>query len=152
MQTLGTGYQRSGRNSRIAIGSNSAGTSLALAKWEVTWDTGDQDTTNFTSQQANNHMATEGIYDVDEFPWSMDGDWDANNIFCNNITSPASFPGIFPRDDLANLYFIINTNDSPTPYWLYPYARVRSAKNGTAVKEKVSFSASGKNQGLVTVP
>jgi hypothetical protein len=150
-QILGTGLQRAGRNSRISC----EGQNLNLTKWDVGWTVGDEDTTNFGSQTAvigatlgsNIYMSSEGIFTISDFEWSLSGLWDAGA----NPVDITSVPGIFPRDDLANLLFFVTTV-GVAPDWDFEYARVRSSKNGTEVKGTVSFEASGKNQGLVSIP
>src|SRR5437667_229884 len=67
------------------------------------------------------------------------GDWDAGT---NPLGSP---PGLYPRDDLASLYFYTSRID--VVFWTFPYARIRSAVNSGDIKGKVIFNASGKNQG-----
>ena len=134
-QILSTGYQRSGKNSRVITN----GTTLNFAKYDVDSSGDDQDTTNFESDGVE-----EGILGVQLATISFGGDWDAH---ANPYDDP---PGLYPRDDLPNTYFYPNVTDGL--YWLFPYARIRSATNGSEVRGKVSFNASGKNQGPFTDP
>ncbi len=129
-QILGTGYQRSGKLSRVTAD----GSALVHSKWNANWQGDDLDTVNFESVGVD-----EGILGIEWVDLSFGGDWDAHD---NPLDDP---PGLFPRDDLPDLNFYVNTTDAV--YWNFPYARLRSANNSTEVKGKVAFECSGKNQG-----
>lgn len=134
---LGTGSQRSGKNSRISIGT--ANTILKFARWTTNWRGDDLDTVNFSSAGKG-----EGLLGIDQVEISMGGDWDAAR---NSFDDP---PGIYPRDDLKTVKLFENVIDNVG--WSFPYMRVRSANNGTEVRGKVTFEASGMSQGTFTVP
>lgn len=115
------------------------GTQLAFAKWDVNFAVKDLDTTNFESNGFG-----EGISGIEQADLSFGGDWDAGQ---NPMDNP---PGIYPRDDLANLDFYENVTDNV--FWNFPYARLRSCKNGASVDGKVTYEASGMSQGLTVQP
>lgn len=127
---LGTGKQRSGKNSRIKV----AAQNLTFAKFSVTFKGDDLDTVNFESNGVD-----EGILGIIGAEYSAGGDWDAGT---NPFDAP---PGIYPRDDLATVKFYNNVADNT--FWNFPYLRVRSAVNSSEVKGKVAFEWSGMNQG-----
>jgi hypothetical protein len=129
-EIIGTGYQRSGKNSRVEVNSSV----LTQSKWEANLKGDDLDTANFQSEGLN-----EGIVGFIGAEWSCGGNWDANQ---NSFEDP---PGFYPRDNLQNLLFYTNVADAV--YWAFPYARVRSATNGAEAKGLVTFQASGMNQG-----
>jgi hypothetical protein len=134
-QELGTGTQRAGKNSRVQVNA----VNLNQASWNVDYQGGDGDTTNFESGGYE-----EGIACVLSASWSVDGNWDAGD---NPFDDP---PGLYVRDDLQDLYFYENVSDAVL--WDFPYARVRSAKNGANVTGVVTFGSSGKNQGEFDLP
>jgi hypothetical protein len=141
MELIGTGKQRAGKTSQIVVGT----TPLTFASWEVTLTTDDLDTDNFESYNATAGQSYgEGIMGFLSCDLKFGGDWDAGT---DPLGSP---PGLYPRDDLANLNFYTSRIDGI--YWSFPYARLRSATNGAQVKGKVTFSCSGKNQGPFTFP
>lgn len=134
-EILNTGKQRSGKNSRVTVG----GTPLVNNRWNVNYKGDDLDTVNFESEGLG-----EGILGIEECDLSFGGDWDAGANFFDDP------PGIYPRDDLADLQFTENTTDNV--FWDFPYARLRSATNGAEVRGKVSFEASGMSQGPFVLP
>lgn len=135
MQTLNTGYQRAGKNSRVQINA----TNLKKARWNVNENLEEIDTVNFESGGYD-----EGIGGISGCDWSLGGLWDANK---NAFDDP---PGLYPRDDLATLRFYENVTDNVR--WSFTYARVRSATNGAEVRQGVTFESSGKSQGSFTRP
>jgi hypothetical protein len=139
MQTINTGWQRSGKNSRVQVGSNI----LAMSSFDVSVEATDLDTVNFTSAGAD-----EGITGIYKATLSFKGDWDARLV--SNGMPFGNPPGIFPRDDLQNVTFTINISDGNN--WNFPYARIRSARTASDVTGKVSFDASGFNQGSFIDP
>lgn len=153
MQLLSTGYQRSGKNCRVAVGSTPA--VLAHSKFSCNETGDDLPTVNFTSyitsfnQPAVGTTPDEGIVGVQSLDWTCGGDWDAHVNFYDASVG-GSPPGFYPRDDLANLYFYENVVDNI--FWKQPYARVRTANNSGEVTGKVTFEAGGKNQGSYTRP
>jgi hypothetical protein len=133
-----TGWQRSGKNSRIVCGS--AQTEIVTATYDVTWDVNDLNTVNFSSNGID-----EGISGIMKSAWGFRGDWDASPT--GTFRTP---PALYPQDYLPDLIIIPNFDDDES--WEYPYARVRSAKNGSDANNKVTFEASGMNQGEFYVP
>lgn len=129
-----SGSFRSGRDSRVQVGA----TNLNMAKWDADSSGDDIDTNNF---EGNGYG--EGVVGIVEASLSADGIW---NAAANPIDSP---PGLYPRWDLQNLKFYLNKAEN---FWSFPYARVTSSKNSSAVKEKVGFSFSGKSNGIFYPP
>lgn len=140
METIGTGYQRSGKNSRVEVEL----VALVRNKFDVEWSTKDLDTVSFESLGDDGNSYDEGIESIREAKFAVDGDWDAHQ---NAFDDP---PGVYVRDDLSGLVLYLNTTDESL--WSFPYSRIRSAKNTTAVRDKVGYSFSGMNQGQFTVP
>ncbi len=134
-QIIGTGKQRSGKNSAAIISS----TTLAYSKWNVEGHTVDLNTMNFISAGLE-----EGISGPAGLRWSLGGAWDAGT---NPDDNP---PGIVPRDDLPNVRLIVNVAD--TSQYFMTYARVRSTTVGTDVNGLVTFDASGFSQGAFLIP
>jgi hypothetical protein len=125
------GKMRAGKNSRFQV----AAANLCAANWKMTWAGDDLNTTNFESAGAD--QGTIGIIRTD---WSVGGDW---NAAVNAFDSP---PGLYPRDDLGAIRAYENVTDNVGHY--LPVNRVISAENGADVKDKVTFSATGKAQGV----
>jgi hypothetical protein len=125
------GKQRAAKNSRVQVGA----TNLRHASWRLTWRGDDLDTTNFES--AGNEQGTIGVIVGD---WQTSGDWDAS------LPAYADPPGLYPRDDLGQMKFFENTSDGVAH--TVAASRVLSAENGAEIRGKVSFSASGKSQGV----
>ncbi len=140
-QILSTGYQRAAKASQVLV----AQTALSFASWEAQLNGDDLPTENFTSyDSATDNAYMEGILGFIGCELRYGGDWDAA---ANPLDDP---PGLYPRDDLASLSFVVNINDATS--WAFPYSRVRGATNGAAVKDKVTFSVTGKSQGEFTWP
>lgn len=129
------GHQRAGKFSRVQV----AAVNLRMANWKATYRGDDLDTTNMES--GGTEQGTIGVIVIE---WTLGGDWDAS---INAFDNP---PGLYPRDDLGTIRFFENVADNVG--YLIPASRVLSAENGAEVKQKVTFSASGKSQGLGTVP
>lgn len=141
MQLLGTGYQRAGKASKITV----TGQILAYSSYEANVEGQDLDTTNFESYDATvDQSYEEGILGVLRCGLTYGGDWDAG---LNPLDEP---PGLYPRDDLDTLALFTNVNDAT--YWYFPYSRIRTAVNGSAVRDKVTFRVTGANQGTFTFP
>lgn len=91
-----------------------------------------------------------GIFSTD---YSFKGDWDAQiNPVDPTVGQP---PGVFPRDDLANVSLVPNQGDTVVVATLFlniPLARVLSARVGAQVRQKVTYEASGKSNGGVVLP
>lgn len=135
MPVVGTGSQRGGRLSRVLLGV----TPLYQSSWSANWVSGNSDITNFENQGLE-----VGLIAVQSVQFNFGGDWDATgNYFANP-------PGIFPRDDLANLFLIINRNEAPR--WTFACARIRSATVSSEVHSAVSFQAAGASQGTWLAP
>jgi hypothetical protein len=138
---IGTGKQRSAKASRVLVGAQA----LTFASWEANMTADNLDTINFESYNTTYSQSfTEGILGPIDGAFSFGGDWDAGTI---PMGSP---PGIYPRDDLANLSFLTNRADNTS--WYYPFSRLRSTKCGGEVKGLITFTASGMNQGLFLPP
>lgn len=141
MQLIGTGFQRAGKTSRITVGQ----TPLVFASYEATLNGDDYPTVNFESwRDAEGQTFDEGILGPIGADIRAGGDWDAH------FAPLGSPPGLYPRDDLANLSFYTSRFDNVA--WIFPFARIRSATNGSDVKGKVTFNFSGKNQGRFNWP
>lgn len=126
------GKQRAGKNSRVQI----VATNLRMANWRCTTRGDDLDTTNFESAGAD-----QGTIGVEVSEWTCGGDWDAG---INHYDSP---PGLYPRDDLGAMKFYENVSDNVAHN--ISMNRVISAENGAEVRGKVTFSATGKSQGVL---
>jgi hypothetical protein len=141
MQILGTGKQRAGKTSRILVGT----TPLAFSSWENTVTKEDYGTVNFESYNVvAGDTYDEGIGGPIACSSRAGGDWDAGT---NPLGNP---PGLYPRDELAQLAMFVSRLDATE--WLFPFFRVRSSVNGTDVRGKVSFNFSGMNQGPFSWP
>ena len=125
------GGQLAGKNSRVIV----AGVVLRMASWKATWHGDDLDTTNFES--AGTDQGAIGVIGTD---WNIGGDWNSAQNF---YTAP---PGLYPRDDLGQLFLYERFSDPI--YHSLAYNRVISAENGSEVRGKVSFSATGKANGV----
>lgn len=128
------GKQRAGKNSRVQVGV----TNLRHANWRATWRGDDLDTTNFES------LTEQGTIGTIVCEWQTGGDWDAS---INSFDSP---PGFYPRDDMGQIKFYENVADNIGH--VLATNRVLSAENGADVKQKVTFTASGKSQGVSFSP
>lgn len=142
-QVLGTGKQRATKTSRVLVGTQA----LTFASWSATVRGEDIDTINFESYNiVQGHTYDEGILGMLGCDIAFGGDWDAGT---NPLGSP---PGLYPRDDLANLYFYTSRLD--VIFWTFAYARLRGAVNSAAdpSRGKVVFNCTGKNQGVFLWP
>lgn len=132
----GMGYQRSGKLTRIMIN----GVRLSMASWEVDPEGVDLNSNNFES-----HGFDQGTIGFIKARWQFSGDWDAG---LNSFEDP---PGLYMRDDLANLLFYNNTQDKVL--WSFPIARVLRARNSAVTNRgKVHFEASGVSNGPFLYP
>lgn len=128
------GKIRSGKGGRITVGA----TNVTLAEWSLTRKGEDIDTVSFES--LGEDQGTIGVTSTD---YSVKGDWDAAQ---NRWESP---PGFYPRDDLASVKLYENVTDNI--FHSITQSRVLSAENGAQVRGKVTFSASCKSNGGVTL-
>lgn len=140
-QIIGTGKQRSAKTSRVLVGAQA----LTFASWKAAMTGEDLSTVNFESY---NTVAAEtfdeGIYGPLKCDINFGGDWDAG-------TDPyGTPPGLYIRDDLANLYFYTSRID--VVFWTFTYARLRSTENSGDVGAKVIFNCAGMNQGRFIYP
>jgi len=140
---LGTGFQSAGKASRVVVGRSP----LTCASFEAAWKVDDYPTTNFESfDVALGQSFGEGIDGPLDADIKFGGDWDMGT----NPLDVDAPPGLYPRDDLENLQFVISQLFAPL--WDFPIARIRSATNGGDVKGKVTFQCGGMNQGLFFFP
>lgn len=141
MQLIGTGSQRAGKASQVLI----LGVPLSFASWNADVSAADLPTPNFESYDlATDTLFDEGLNAVLTCNVTFGGDWDAG---LNPLDEP---PGLYPRDDLATVVFMVNQTDATN--WAFPYVRLRSAKSAAAVGSLVTFECGGKNQGSFTYP
>jgi hypothetical protein len=145
-QILATGYQRAAKSSRVSVG----GTALAFASWSAQVQGDDIVTDNFLSyDEAAAQAYHEGILGFIGCDGSYGGDWDASlNPVDYDAVAP---PGLYPRDDLADVEFYTSIVDSITP-WSFPYQRIRSSNCGAEVNNEVTFTAGYKSQGPFSFP
>lgn len=148
MQILGTGNQRASKASRIQAN----GVLLTYASWDVSIEGEDAPTTNFQSYvNADAESYSEGLHGPLEAKLRFGGDWDA----AANPVDKNAAPGLYPRDDLANLLFVTSRID--LIQWSFRYARIRQSHNSANVRgggsgQNVAFDVSGMNQGSWTWP
>ena len=142
MFLLGTGKQRAAKTSRVGVGA----TFLCFSSYSATLEGEDFVTVNFESYNvAAGQTYDEGILGKIMSKVSFGGDWDAGT---NPYGTP---PGLYPRDDLANVTLFASRLDGTD--WAYPYLRVRTTTNSGDVGGKVTFSVgSAMNQGPFTFP
>jgi len=129
------GKQRAGKGARLQIG----GTNLNAKTANVTERGDDLDTTNFEAQGFET-----GTIGVQVCEQEIESDWDAGRNYYDNP------PGIYPRDDLANVVIYENVNDGR--FWSFPTSRVLSSRNIISVRPLVGFNWSGKSNGTYTRP
>ncbi len=154
-----TGHQRAGKLSRISVGASNQ--ALTFASWDIDMRLQDLPTPNFesfstlgsflssnTAPVSTGDTYDEGISGVRETDLSFGGDWDAGANPVDAVGAPNA-PGLYPRDDLANLQFDANRLDSITNA-TFPWARIRTSRVGTSVGGKVTFTCTGKSQGWWT--
>lgn len=130
-----SGLPRAGKGSRVSVN----GTNLNLAEWDVDMSSDDLDTTTFESGGME-----EGTVGIQVAKWDMKGRWDASKNF---FDSP---PALYPQDSFPNLQFYENVSDNV--YWMFPFARILSSKNGATVRGLVTFEASGKSNSSFMTP
>jgi len=139
-------YQRAAKSSAIEVD----GSKLAFANWQASISAIDLDTTNFQSYDATNGMSyEEGILGVIGCAGNFGGDWDAhdNPIDFTGLVTP---PGLYPRDDLPDVFFYTSVVDNV--FFEFPYMRIRESQTGAQIKALVTFSCSYKNQGIFDFP
>lgn len=124
------GHMRIGKNSDVVV----EGDSLNFATWRTTDHADDINTTHFNS------ISDQGTVGVEGVDWNMGGQWDAAT---NAYDDP---PGLYPRDNLGLVKFYENVNDNV--FWSLASNRVLSAENGAEVRDKVTFNATGKSNGV----
>jgi hypothetical protein len=150
-QILGTGKQRAGKTARVLVG-GPTGHALTYASWNIPFSGDDFVTTNFESYNvARGHTFHEGILGpLTVNNATFGGDWDAGD---NPL---GSTPGLYPRDDLADLSMITSRLDyaasASNALWQFAYFRVRSATNSARVGDKVTFESGGSSQGPFVWP
>jgi hypothetical protein len=127
------GKQRAGKGSRAQFN----GTNLQNTDWNLNIEGDDLDTSHFES--AGNEQGTIGFTVA---KWDTKGNWNAGGNLYDT-------PGIFPRDDMANVKFYENVTDNVGH--TLPVARVLAAQNGAQAKQFVTFGASGKSNGSYTI-
>lgn len=144
MYRLASGSQRAGKTSRILIGSFGGGSVLTYSSWDLNYVTEQLPTTNFESWNVGfGDSLGERIHGPVEADVRFGGDWDAA---FNPFGTP---PGLFVRDDLAQVNLVINRFDAT--FWNLPWMSVLQAHNSTDVKGKVLFDVTGKTNGVFTV-
>lgn len=132
----GTGYQRSGKNTRITI----TGVNLTMASWNIDLEGDDLNSRNFESSGFD-----QGIIGFIKCRWQLSGDWDAGT---NPFENP---PGLYPRSNLGNVLFWTSTSDKVA--WQFPFLRVLKARNSAVTNRgKVHFEASGISNGQFYYP
>ena len=147
-QILATGWQRAAKSSRVSVG----GTALAFSSWSAGVKGTDLVTNNFLSYDAANGEAyDEGILGFLSCGGQYGGDWDAS---VNPIDFTANTPpGLYPRDNLAEVEFYTSIVDNVS--WAFPYQRIRGCTVGVteADNAKVTFVVDDyKNQGIFDFP
>ena len=146
-QILATGWQRASKSSRVSVG----GTALAFASWQAQVKGTDLSTNNFLSYDAANGEAyDEGILGFLHCSGSYGGDWDAS---VNPIDFTANTPpGLYPRDNLANVELYTSIVDNV--FWDFPYQRIRGCTVGvSSADDKVTFLVDNyMSQGIFDFP
>jgi len=128
------GHQRAGKGARITVG----GAALNYGEFNCEDKADDLDETNFESGGIE-----QGTIGIEWVEYDASGYYDASN-------NPYDTPALFPRDNLANMRFYINSAESAQ--WIFTLARVLSAKNGAPVRQLITFAWSGKSQGPFSRP
>ena len=98
----------------------------------------DEDTSNFESQGYDS--GTTGLWGCGI---DCSGDWDSGLARYGNP------PGIYPRDDLQQKYFINVTDNF---FFLFPYSRVLTTTVAIPTRTLISFKFSGKSNGPMSLP
>lgn len=133
--------QRAAKAARVQVGADF----LTYSSWKVDVSGDDLETTNFESYVlADDTTYKEGVLGPIECAVDFGGDWDAGT---NPLDNP---PGLYPRDDLADVSLIVNRTDATM--WDFPYVRLRGASSGGEVGGKVTFTCTGKSQGPFVFP
>ncbi len=119
---------------------------LAFSSWKADVSGKELETTNFNSYVlASDTSFEEGILGTLGCATSFGGDWDAGD---NPLDDP---PGLFPRDDLADVKYVVNQTDAN--FWDFAYMRLRTASSGAnSANDKITFECSGMNQGPFIFP
>ena len=131
------GKQRAGKGSRLSVnGVNLRGNNI---EWSGRGD--DLDTTNYECN--GQEQGTVGVFGDDI---NVDVLWDASE---NPIDNNAA-PGIYPRDNLPNVYAYQNVVDNT--FWLAALERVLTAATSHPIRGLVGFKASMKSNGGRTIP
>lgn len=147
---ISTGAQRAAKLSRVQVGSMN----LAMASWEATMTGADLPTVNFESYNSGagiNETFGEGIMGVLSCDGRYGGAWDAGGGGAGGAKFTADPPGLYPRDNLANVRFFVNRTDST--FWDFIYQRIRGVNISAAVEGLVLFNVSDfKNQGRFIYP
>ena len=130
-----------GKRGRVTIGTVQQTVRHIFAK-EFTVDNSgeDLDTTNFESGGFD-----EGVLGIELLAFAFKGDWRPER---NYLMNP---PGLFPRDDLANVKLFPSTDDLAN-FWDIPCARVLKAHQTCPVKGVVSFDVDLKSNGKFVRP
>ena len=141
-------WQRAAKTSSIEVD----GLSLAFASWKANVTAQDLPTNNFLSYDSANGMAyDEGILGFIGCTGDFGGDWDAshNPIDFTGLVTP---PGLYPRDDLPNVFFYVSAVDANAQFFEFPYMRIRQSTTGADVKGLVTFTCSYMSQGAFDFP
>ena len=132
------GYVRiGGKGARCQVGNPLTTLFVKEANLDLKADA--EDTSNMEAQGYN--AGTIGLWGT-----SIDckGDWDSNLIRFASGT-----PGLYPRDDLAQKYFI---NVTDILFWNFPYSTVLSASTAIPTRSLISFNWSGASNGPFSIP
>lgn len=132
---MGATRFRAGKDSAATVG----GTLMAVEQWSSKYSGDKLPTNNFESNGLR-----EGLIGFVGLAWSLKGSWDATE---NPLADP---PGLFPRDDGANMTLTTNVTDGShfsMPLWICSDSDVASTATGL-----VTFDANGESQGNFTVP
>lgn len=142
---LATGKQRAMKSSRVEVD----GTALAFASWKANVTGDDIETNNFLDYSVvTNQAYNEGILGFIGCDGDFGGDWDAG-LNPTDLTAVLP-PGLYPRDDLANVSFYTSIVDGV--FWDFPYMRIRTSSTGGDVKTAVTFTCGYRNQGVFLFP
>ncbi len=142
---LATGAQRAMKSSSVVVG----GIALAFASWNADVEGVDLSTNNFLSYDtASGEAYDEGILGFLKCSGQYGGDWDAG-VNPVDFTAQAP-PGLYPRDDLADIQFYTSVVD--VVFWDFAYQRIRKSSNGGEVNGKVTFSCGYISQGVFLFP
>jgi hypothetical protein len=126
-----------GRGARCEVGSPLTTLFVKDASFD---DNGDKEDTSNTESQGYGS----GTIGMETCRYDIKGDWDSA---LNRFQQP--FPGIFPRDDLPQNYYI-NVTDNLS--WQFPYSLVTSAKVAIPTRTLVSMDWSGESNSVFNRP